>query len=196
MMLFKYRCMFAVVLFAGIAVTPLSAQTTKEDVARSIDIQKLRHPYLFFSNEEKPEIRKRIQSDPESRDIMKRLVAEGNRFLRRPFQKKVLYQAAHPRFEAETDALPYLTDISNGAITLAFLYQMTGDENTRSVRSSMPKRSAMCPNGKMRLTRSISFIRGSGRGTSRMIRSSFHTISMPRESPGCCLQRTIGCTPQ
>jgi Heparinase II/III-like protein len=128
MKLSSFRRIVSVVFFSCIGALPSSAQITKEDITSRINIHDLRHPYLFFSNEEKPEIRKRIQSDPESRNIMKRLVAEGNRFLRRPFQKKVLYQPAHPRFETENDALPYLTDISDGAVTLAFLYQMTGDE--------------------------------------------------------------------
>jgi len=106
----------------------VSAQTTKEEVARSIGIDQLHHPYLYFSDEEKPRILQRIQSDPESRDVMKRLVAEGNRYLRKPFQRRVIQQPAHPRFEPKNEALSYLSEASNGALTLAFLYQMTGDE--------------------------------------------------------------------
>ncbi len=131
-----------IILALCVLRSPVSAQTTKEEVARSIGIGQLRHPYLYFSDEEKPQILERIQSDPECRDVMKRLLAEGNRYMRKPFQKRVIHQPAHPRFEPKNEALSYLSDASNGALTLSFLYQMTGDE--KYARRAIEYAEAVC----------------------------------------------------
>lgn len=104
------------------------AQITKEEFKASISIKDLEHPYLFFTNQDKPAIRERIKNDIESKNIMKALLAEGNRFVQMPFEKKKILEPKHPRFEMGNEAGSYLAEIYNGALTLSFLYQITGEE--------------------------------------------------------------------
>ncbi len=131
------------ILFIACIVALVShAQIKKEDIGKSIIISELQHPYLFFTNNEKPKILERIKTDPESRIIMKGLLLEGNRFISMPFQKKILLQPRHPRFEPENEAASYLAEISKGALTLSFLYQMTG--NTEYTPRAIEYAEAIC----------------------------------------------------
>lgn len=104
------------------------SQVSFEELKSNIDINKLQHPYLFFNNQEKEQMRNRIEKDSSSRNIMKELVVVGNRFLRMPFEKKTLLEPKHPRFESENEASSYLSQICKGALTLSFLYQITGED--------------------------------------------------------------------
>lgn len=50
-----------------------SAQVTKSDINKAIDIPSLHHPYLYFTESEKPALLDRIQNDQESNDIFRKL---------------------------------------------------------------------------------------------------------------------------
>jgi hypothetical protein len=108
--------------------SPMMAQVSAGDLAKSINIEKLQHPYLYFNEAEKPAILKRIQTDPESKDIMAGLLAEGHRLLYVPVKNPPPPRLEHPRFAVGPDqANAYASEISDGALKLAFLYQMTGE---------------------------------------------------------------------
>ena len=76
---------FVVVLLCVYGVS-FAAGITKEDIDKSIDKDNLRHPYLYFTEDEKPAILARIKNDPECADIMERLIAEANRMLHMPVE--------------------------------------------------------------------------------------------------------------
>jgi hypothetical protein len=115
-------------IVACLAASPLQAQISTGDLLQSMKIGKLEHPYLLFSETEKPVLLQRIKSDPECRNIMAGLLAEGNRFLSVPVKEFAPLPPKHSRyFIADDAATSYLSEISNGAFTLSFLYQMTGD---------------------------------------------------------------------
>ena len=106
----------------------LNAQVSKEDMLKSIRIDKLQHPYLFFTMDEIPAIRKRIQSDRESKDIMADLLARGHRYLYFQIKDPAPLPPSHPRYVANgSEADRYYLELTEGALTLSFLYQMTGD---------------------------------------------------------------------
>jgi hypothetical protein len=111
----------------------VSAQLTKSDIDKAINISKLKHPYLYFTEEEKPELVKRIKNDPESHDIFSKLEAEAKMWLAMPVDKNIPVQGKNTRAgwsEADTDgeySKYYSTNVNN-AFQLAFLYQMTGDQ--------------------------------------------------------------------
>ncbi len=106
----------------------LNAQLNREDLSKSINAGQLQHPYLFFTDEDKPAILKRIQSDKESKDIMAGLMAEGHRFLNMPIRKEAPPAPRNPRYYVEdTEATRHVGQLRSGATTLAFLYQMTGE---------------------------------------------------------------------
>lgn len=84
----------------------------------------LRHPYLFFSEEDKPAMLARIETDPRYRAIMDRALAEGNRQLFTPVGTWHKYMA-----ENNTSSLTqFRRDNLAAARNLAFLYQMTGEQ--------------------------------------------------------------------
>jgi hypothetical protein len=106
----------------------LDAQVTTQDLTKAIKIEKLQHPYLYFTNEDKPAILKRIQTDPESKSIMAGLLAEGHRLLYVPVKDPPPARVKHPRYAASGDeANAYAGELTDAAEKLAFLYQMTGE---------------------------------------------------------------------
>ncbi len=122
------RTMAAICTLIVLIASSLEAQITVQDLAKAITIERLQHPYLYFTNEDKPAILKRIQTDPECKHIMEGLVAEGHRLLYVPVKNPPPTQLKHPRYAVGSDeAKDYATEISDGALKLAFLYQMTGE---------------------------------------------------------------------
>ena len=125
-MVLKHAALFTML---ALLVTPCvsSAETTTEDIAGALT-RDLTHPYLFFSERDKPAILDRIREDPECRGIMDRLIAEANR---------LLYTPVEPMPPQPNDKGPQLFDNTGGefmgmyyryrtsAYNLAFIYQMT-----------------------------------------------------------------------
>ena len=106
---------------------------TKKDIDKAIDKTRLRHPYLYFSDENKPAILNRIKSDTESSDIMNRLLAQAKMLLSMPAEWDIPVQGRNTRAgwtESDRDGKyeeHYFSNRDN-AFTLAFLYQMTGEQ--------------------------------------------------------------------
>jgi len=129
----KLRITLILFVFAGISLSAFS-QVTKTDMDKAIDIQSLKHPYLYFTDQEKPEILNRIQNDQETNEIFMRLVAEAKMLLQMPVEPNAPVQGKNPRAgwsEADKDLKyeNYCLSYRSNAFNLAFLYQMTGDQN-------------------------------------------------------------------
>ncbi|MCX6142355.1 MAG: heparinase II/III family protein [Ignavibacteriales bacterium] len=106
----------------------LNAQVTKEQIAKSIQIEKLQHPYLYFTKDEIPAILKRIQSDQECKDIMASLMMRAHRWLYFQIKDPAPLPPKHPRYVVGGNpAFSYYQELTEGGTTLAFLYQLTGD---------------------------------------------------------------------
>lgn len=111
----------------------VSAQLTKGDIDKAIAISSLKHPYLYFSEEEKPELLKRIQSEPDCNDIFNKLKAEAKMWLAMPVDRNIPVQGKNTRAgwsESDRDGKygEYYSTNLNNAFQLAFLYQMTGEQ--------------------------------------------------------------------
>ena len=125
----KYLFWFIPITFS----LALSAQVTKDDIDKAIDIGSLKHPYLYFTEEEKPAILDRIQHDPECHAIFNRLKAEARMWLHMPVDRDIPIQGKNTRAgwsEHDRDhkyASYFSTNLDN-AFYLAFLYQMTGEQ--------------------------------------------------------------------
>ncbi|GAB1453847.1 hypothetical protein MASR2M47_39030 [Draconibacterium sp.] len=110
-----------------------SAQITKTDIDKAINISSLKHPYLYFSDEDKPALLERIKTQPECNDIFEKLKAQANMWLAMPVDKNIPVQGKNTRAgwtDADTNgeyAKYYSTNLNN-AFYLAFLYQLTGDQ--------------------------------------------------------------------
>ena len=109
------------------------SQVTKEDINKAIDISALKHPYLYFTEEEKPAILKRIETDPECNDIIRRLKAQAKMILHMPVEQVIPVQGKNPRadwseYDRDNKYENYYNINRNNAFTLAFLYQITGEQ--------------------------------------------------------------------
>jgi len=114
-------------------ISQVFAQITKSDIDKSINFSSLKHPYLYFSEEDKPELINRIKNEPESGDIFKKLEAEAKMWLAMPVDKNIPEQGKNTRAgwsEADRDGKygEYYSTNVNNAFQLAFLYQMTGEQ--------------------------------------------------------------------
>lgn len=87
----------------------------------------LQHPYLLFSDSDKPAILERIRQDPESRDIMAELLVEGNRLMYTPIGE-IPAEQPNPRYDSDGKYNRYVGECREAMMTLSFLYQMTGEE--------------------------------------------------------------------
>ena len=110
-----------------------SAQITKTDIDNAINISSLHHPYLYFTEDEKPALLERIQNDHECNDIFRKLKAECTMLLFMPVDKNIPVQGKNTRAdwtEADRDNKyeSYYMSNRNNTFKLAFLYQMTGEQ--------------------------------------------------------------------
>ncbi len=109
------------------------SQVSKDDINKVIEISSLKHPYLYFTEAEKPELLERIKNDPESGDIFRRLEAEANMLLHMPVDKNIPIQGKNTRagwseYDRDGKYSRYYSSNQRNAFNLAFLYQMTGEQ--------------------------------------------------------------------
>lgn len=122
------------VLFICIWAPPIArAQLTKTDIDKAIDISVLKHPYLYFSEADKPEMLNRIKTDKESNDIFERLKAECNMYLYKPVDRNIPVQGKNTRagwseYDNDGKYAKYYSTTQSNAFKLAFLYQLTGEQ--------------------------------------------------------------------
>jgi len=123
------KTLMNLILFFFMAAA-VRADVTPEDIEKALP-KDLRHPYLYFTEKEKPELLERIKNDPECHDIMERLLAESNRLMYVPVepvppqpgeQGAQLFDNSPAEFET------VMRLYREAAYKLAFVYQMTDDE--------------------------------------------------------------------
>ncbi len=110
-----------------------SAQLTKSDIDKAIDISSLKHPYLYFTEDEKPALISRIKNNQECNDIFRKLEAEAQMWLYMPVDINIPIQGKNTRagwseFDRDKEYARYYNLNKNNAFYLAFLYQMTGEQ--------------------------------------------------------------------
>ena len=109
------------------------SQVTKSDIDKAIDVSSLKHPYLYFTEAEKPALLQRIKNDQESNDIFRKLKAEANMWLQMPVDNDIPIQGKNTRagwseYDRDGKYSKYWNTNRNNAFDLAFLYQMTGEQ--------------------------------------------------------------------
>jgi len=109
------------------------SQVKQSDIDKAIDITSLKHPYLYFSEDDKPAILERIRSDQESNDIFRKLKAEAKMWLAMPVDRNIPVQGKNTRagwseYDRDGKYSKYYSTNRNNAFYLAFLYQMTGEQ--------------------------------------------------------------------
>lgn len=121
-----------ILLFVCVSNNTFS-QVSKSDIDKAIDIASLKHPYLYFTEEEKPALSDRIRNDPESNDIFRRLEAEANMWLHMPVDRNIPIQGKNTRagwseYDRDGKYARYYNSNRDKTFYLAFLYQMTGEQ--------------------------------------------------------------------
>jgi hypothetical protein len=106
---------------------------TKTDIDKAINKDKLKHPYLYFSEADKPAMLGRIKNDPESRNIMNQLLVKANMLINMPVERTIPIQGRNTRagwteYDRDGKYEEFYTSNQENAFTLAFVYQMTGDK--------------------------------------------------------------------
>ena len=121
-----FRIFALVLLFIALS-SPVFAQVTTQNMEQAIDTSKLKHPYLYFSEADKPAILERIKNDPESRAIFERLKKQADKLLGDTVEMEIPNENKHPRFWSDGVHDKLVGGDRSAVETLAFVYQMTGD---------------------------------------------------------------------
>ncbi|MEI6275094.1 MAG: heparinase II/III family protein [Prolixibacteraceae bacterium] len=111
-----------------LSVAGLLAQPDFIGSTKDLSKTKRTHPYLFFDEAEKQKMLIRIKASQTESEVFEKILWEGRKYLFAPEDKKIPEKNIHTRFSGEDEYRKYMTWNSDGAMTLAFLYQMTGDE--------------------------------------------------------------------
>ena len=85
------------------------------------------HPYLIFNQADKGRMLEQIKNDQTSREVWEKIQMEGLRYLNATADPPAPPREPHTRFVGSDDYLAYMNGHASAALTLAFLYQMTGD---------------------------------------------------------------------
>ena len=87
------------------------------------------HPYLLFTAAEKPAMLQRIKQDRHSTEVFEKFLLEGRRLLNATIEHdEPPPREMHTRYVGTDDYRRFVSQHLNAAFTLAFLYQMTGEE--------------------------------------------------------------------
>ena len=85
-------------LFITLLTTiPSIAQITKSDIDNAINISQLKHPYLYFSEEDKPALLERIKTRTDCNNVFKKLKAQANMWLAMPVDNNIPVQGKNTR---------------------------------------------------------------------------------------------------
>lgn len=131
--MYKTRYFLFILISISVATSSFS-QLTKSDIDKAIDISTLEHPYLYFTEEEKPALIERIKTDPESNDIFRKLEAQAKMWMHMPVDRNIPIQGKNTRagwsaYDTDGKYAKYYNTNRNNAFYLSFLYQMTGEQN-------------------------------------------------------------------
>lgn len=119
---FIKRVVLWVAILPAVQTLAISPEAFKEAISDNLN-----HPYLYFSAEEVPELRKRVEEDEVCRDIYKRLLAEGRRLLSTEVEEIPPREDRNPRFTGDWSFHRYIDRNRDNALVLAFLFQLTGE---------------------------------------------------------------------
>ena len=124
---------FVVLFLIASLLGRLSAQLTQKEVDKAISIESLQHPYLYFDEQEKSALIRRIAEDPASNNIFRKLKAQAKVWMAMPVDNNIPVQGKNTRADwteedRSTAYEEYYSNNRNNAFYLAFLYQMTGEK--------------------------------------------------------------------
>jgi hypothetical protein len=117
--------------FLLLLIAPLGLLAQPADFKKIIGelgSQPHQHPYLIFSAEEKPAMLQRFKEDRRSSELYEKFLLEGRRLLYATVEREGPAREIHTRYLGSDEYRRFVTEHLDAAFTLAFLYQMTGDQ--------------------------------------------------------------------
>lgn len=118
-----------ILTLASCAVIPAYAATPEPSaVLAALGERPRSHPYLLFTAAEKPALLARIKGDRRSAEVFAKFLLEGRRLLHATVEREGPPRVIHTRYLGSDDYRRFVSEHLGAAFTLAFLYQMTGDE--------------------------------------------------------------------
>lgn len=101
------------------------------------------HPYLMFSDADKPAMLARIKGDRRSEETYEKFLLEGRRLINATVEHlDAPPREMHTRYVGADDYRKFVQGHLDAAFTLAFLYQMTGD--TKYVAKAFEHANVVC----------------------------------------------------
>ena len=104
------------------------ADITKDDIDRAIDAGRLKHPYLYFSEQDLPAIRERAQQDPVCHDLVQQLLAEANRLLYTPVDPTPPVLPKDRVYDNTWEFENFVLTNADRGYDLAFAWLITGEK--------------------------------------------------------------------
>ena len=104
------------------------AQVTQQEIERAIDKTGLTHPYLYFSEKDKPEILERVNNDLKLKKVLDNQIASAENALNETVDPVIPPRQMRPRYDDNYSFDRYIGSNTGKAFNLALVYQMTGDE--------------------------------------------------------------------
>ncbi|MFY0654827.1 MAG: heparinase II/III family protein [Cyclobacteriaceae bacterium] len=131
--MYKFTHHLLALLLVVATSSTFAQDISKSDIDKAIDINSLEHPYLYFNKQDKVEILKRIETDKESNDILRKMKAQAKMWLSMPVDRNIPIQGKNTRagwseHDLNGEYGRYYSKTRNNAYHLAFLYQMTGEQ--------------------------------------------------------------------
>ena len=112
----------------ALTVTASAAETDAPKAIAGLAKAPPAHPYLLFTADEKPAILKRIKGDRRSSEVFEKFLLEGRRLVNATTDfEPAPPREIHTRYIGSDPYRRYVAEHAEAAMTLAFLYQMTGD---------------------------------------------------------------------
>ncbi len=99
-----------------------------EAICEAINTDNLEHPYLFFSKEDVPVMLERIESTPHMKRIFEMLKVHGDLYMKIDADPDPVLNDLRSRFLGTDVYAANQGYFQAGSVTLALLYQLTGDE--------------------------------------------------------------------
>jgi hypothetical protein len=126
--LMNLRITLLILIQLLLTVFQMVARADESGSTRNQTSKNLVHPYLLFSETEKQQILAGIKQDSELGDIYEKIRWKGEKYLHAPEQAPPPPKNIHTRYYGSDEYRRYQEWNMDGALTLAFLYQMTGRE--------------------------------------------------------------------
>ncbi|MDR1865294.1 MAG: heparinase II/III-family protein [Bacteroidales bacterium] len=104
-------------------------QRDESSIGKNILNRKPEHPYLLFDRQSKQAILDRVRNEPEYVQIMDLLLQEGRRVMLNTTEPQKVFNDPASRYYQLPSWEAYVGFYLSGSQLLAFLYQMTGDED-------------------------------------------------------------------